>query len=138
MSEALDKLRAWWETDEAKDSMIKYCNKIKQSNEILNNQLERFHIKYGDQFETIVNKINNKYNSSEYKQRWYKRSIEPPTDLYFFLYEYAVKYGRKCNKKEWNKYSNMFTASLYFINNYYIGIMNGQGSVVQIDKKIIK
>lgn len=47
---------------------------------------------------------------------------------------YLKKYGRKCDESEWEEYSNMFTSELYLIDEYYISIINGQGSFIQIKK----
>lgn len=109
-----------------------YSEKFEREDRILESQLERFH-KYTN-FEEILEKIINKYNSKEYKDRWYSRSIMPPETLFWFIYNYAEKYGRAATREEWDTYGNMFTSSLYYINGYIFNQMDGQGSIIKITK----
>jgi len=121
------------DSEEGKKSMEQFCLNIVKTEEVLNNQLERFH--KNNNFKEFIEKVIIKYDSDNYKDRWYYKGIQPPEDLYWFLYEYAVKYGRECKKKEWKKYSNNFTSELYYINGYYFNRMDGQGSIIQVIKK---
>lgn len=86
-----------------------------------------------NKFSEFVEKVIKKYESDEYIDRWYSRGIEPPNDLYWFLFYYAEQYGRECDINEWKQYGNIFTGQLYYYNNYYFQIMHGQGSTIRID-----
>lgn len=130
----IDFLKNHLETKEGKNKCIEHFAKIVEQDKINNLQLERFHINYIDRFCEIIEKIIAKYESDEYVNREYKMGREPNTTLYFFLFEYAEKYGRKCNKAERKKYGNSFTSDIFYINGYYIQLMNGQGSVIKINK----
>jgi hypothetical protein len=138
MNKLANKLREYLQSDEGKKSATEYFQNIKRKENIGNRHLDIFHNKYGDvdKFVEITDKVISKYNSDNYIKYWYNRGIEPPDSLYWFLFKYAKKYGRKCNKKEWEQYGNTFTAELCFINGYYFNQMNGQGSVVHITKDL--
>lgn len=99
-------------------------------------QLKRFHSKYKNNLESFIDKVIVKYNNDNYKNRYLKRNIDPPLDLYWFLFEYAAKYGRNATKDELEKYGNCFTDSMFFINGFLFHKMNGQGSSISIIKAI--
>jgi peptide subunit release factor 1 (eRF1) len=124
-------------SEEGKRFVNEWFDKRNQEEEILSSQLERFHnrISSPEQFSEFVEKVILKYESDKYKNSWYKRGIEPPHPLCWFLYYYASKYGRECTNEELNKYSNGFTDELLYCNGYYFNQMNGQGSVVLITKE---
>lgn len=111
------------------DISLKYQNEER----IRLTQLER--LKEKGSFIEFTEKVIKKYSSEEYKFRCYNRTIEPPEDLYFFLFEYAEKYGRKCNPDEYKTYGNMFTAAIYYCDGYYFNLMNGQGAAIIITKE---
>lgn len=127
-------MREWMDSEERQESIEEFANKLKREEDILNSQLERFHNKFANRFSEIVEKVIVKYESDEYNNRWYKRSIEPPEDLFWFLFEYAVKYGKECSQKEYQEYGGDFTTALFLVHGYYFLRMDGQGSVVQIKK----
>ena len=131
------KAKEYIRSDEGKKSLADYCDNIERLNKIRNIQLQRFHLKFGKKkaFAEFVEKVIEKYSSDKYYFRWTNRGIEPQENLYWFLLTYAGKYGRLCNKKEWEKYANEFTSVMYYKHGYYFNQMDGQGSVVHIIKK---
>lgn len=128
----------WLDSEEGQLSVTKYAEKLNNKKEILYNQLKRFHNSIWCKdiflFEELIRKIENKYESIDYINRHYKRGYEPPEYLYWFLFEYAEKYGREITNDEYDKYCNMFTSAGYVINGYLIHVMDGQGSVIKIIK----
>lgn len=130
-------LEKYFESNIFESDIDEYIEKINNENKIVNYQLKRFHNKFKDKenFSDFVNKVRNKYYSDKYRKLWFKKGIEPREDLFWFLYEYALEYGRECNKIEWEKYANCFTTELFFINDYYISRVDGQGSLINISKK---
>ena len=128
-------LTSWFNSEEGQKSAKEFMEKIQKEEDVLNFQLDRFHEKYKETFSDIVDQIIAKYESDKYKDLWWKRGCEPPVDLYWFLLDYAKKYGRDCSDEEWKEYGNMFCSSLYYIDGYYLTRMDGQGSVVQIKKQ---
>jgi hypothetical protein len=128
----LQKIRDWFDSEEGKKSIADYAEKINKVEKVKNKQLERFN-RIGN-FEVFIEKVIAKYRSDTYRKRWYKRGIEPPEDLFWFLFNYAEKCGRECNAEEWKQFGNMFSSALFFYNGYYFNKMDGQGSVIQIIK----
>lgn len=132
-----NKIIEYLKSNEGKKIFQEIIEKIGNTNIIIDSQLERFHTKFGNKenFVFIIEKIIQKYESSKYRDMWYKRNIEPPESLYWFLYDYANKYGRKCNENEWEEYGNVFSSDLVYLNGYYFNIMNGQGVAIEIKKE---
>lgn len=107
-----------------------YFSKFENKKLTEERQLEKFHT-FENKIEIIL-KIIDKYNSENYAKRWLKRGYEPPENLYWFLFSYAVKYGSECTDEEYSKYGNMFTSSMYYCSSFIFMKMDGQGSVVKI------
>jgi hypothetical protein len=104
-------------------------------NEILEKQYSRFYDRLKSKknnFSELVEKIIDKYESNEYRDRWYNRGFEPEESLYFFLYYFAVKYGREATPNEYKRYSNEFISGIYYFDKYFFCMINGQGSSIQI------
>jgi hypothetical protein len=131
----ISKMLEFMESEEGDRAIKEWAQKINNERAILHSQLERFNKKYHEVFSEIVDKITTKYNSAAYINRWYERGIEPPENLYWFLFEYAETYGREPTKEEYLEHGNMFTTEMYFINGYYFGRMDGQGSCIKISKQ---
>lgn len=111
-----------------------YFNTLERRRKVKNRQLERLH--NSGKFVELTEKCITKYESDEYQNKCYDRGYEPPCDLYYFLHDYAAKYGRELTEEELNKYSNMFTCSIFYCEGYYFNFMIGQGSCVLVEKKI--
>lgn len=128
----LKKIEEWFDSEEGKKSIAEFAEKIERKERIKTNQLERLY--ESGKFLELTEKAIKKYNTDKYINSWYKRGIEPPESLFWFLFEYAEKYGRECEEEEWKQYGNMFTSSLFFIDGYYFNRMDGQGSVIKVVK----
>ena len=83
----------------------------------------------------FIEKVIQKYDSPDYKNRWYRRAIFPPETLLWYLYYVAREYGRECDQTEWEQYSSDFTTQLYEYCGYYFNRMDGQGSLIRVIKK---
>ncbi len=130
----LDKMKNFLDSEEGQKSLKEWAEKDARIDAIHNSQLERFKYKFGNKLSEFIVKVEQKYNSNKYRDSWYKRGIEPPESLYFFLCDYAEKYGRQANAKEWEKYGNTFTSELYYIDGFFFNKMNGQGTIVQVER----
>ena len=129
----LQKIKDWFDSEEGKKSMADFADKLDREEKIKEKQLEKLSI--SGNFIELTEKAIKKYNSDKYRDRWYNRGIEPPEDLFWFLFHYSEKYGRVCNEEEWKKYGNMFSSALFYCNGYYFNRMDGQGSVIQVKKQ---
>ena len=133
----LDKLKEYLDTDDGKKAFNDFFNAEYIKEKRLQKQCERFreYIEKNDNFEEILNKISTKYNSSEYRERWFKRGIEPPEYLYYFLYQYADNFGREATEEEYEKYNSGFMEIILFLDGYYFQKVYGQGTIINIFKK---
>lgn len=127
-----------FESEEGKQGVKDFHAKLEAGQNIESEQVKRIHRIYGNNIDSFIEKVIAAYESKGYKDKWYSRGIEPPTDLYWVLLRYAKRYGEKINRKTnrdlLGTYVNPFTSEIYKIGNYVIQSMNGQGSVVRIDK----
>jgi hypothetical protein len=133
MMEALKKHIEFLESDEGK----LYIEKIKEKEEIKkrfkDRWIERLKKHIEPNIDLTIEKLLKKYDSDEYVNREYKLGYEPRNQLLWLVYDYAEKYCKECEDE---KYLNDFTASAYYIGNYVIQMMIGQGSVVTITKQL--
>lgn len=135
--DAINKLKLYLETEEGQKEVQEYFDEMFKKEEMAISQLVRFHEKYNDEnkFSKIVEKIISKYDSYKYRDREYNLGREPMEDLYFFLYEYAEKYGSEPTDEEFEIHGNDFTSGLYKIHGYFFNLMCGQGSCIKISKE---
>lgn len=129
----IQNINDWFDSEEGQKAVADFANQRIKEKEIKNRQLERINNLHN--FEQFTEKVIEKYNSDKYRDRYYNRGIEPPKFLFWVLFNYAQKYGRKCNKNEWKQYGNLFSSDLFFCNGFYFNRMDGQGSIIQITKK---
>lgn len=118
------------------NDLVLYLGERRKKDNTRESQLERFHVRAENigWFCDIVDRIITKYQSDEYCDKWYGLGKEPPEELYWFLFQYAMRYGRECNEAEWRRYGTEFTSGMFFIHGYYISRLDGQGSCIIIDK----
>lgn len=130
----LKKLREHLDSPEGQESMNRYCEKLINNRNIRTSQLQRAE-KYDDRFEELIEKINAKYRSDEYVNRWYKRGYEPPCPLDYFILDYVATRGEALQHDELEQYAGMFTSQIYKYKGYIIELCVGQGSFVSIRKR---
>ena len=97
-----------------------------------NSHVLRFKQKVESDLDAAIEKILAKYDSREYIERELKLGYyEPRETLLWLAFQYAQKYCKECDDEH---YLNVFTAEAYYIGNYVIQLMHGQGSVIRIRK----
>ena len=119
------------ESPEGQESMRKWAEKMKAEQDRLNKRIIRFHLIYKDRLDKVMVTLMDKYESKTYRDKEYKLGYEPREKLYWFMFEYARKYCKKCTDK---KYLNQFTGDAYYLGSYVIQIMYGQGSAILIQE----
>lgn len=123
----------WMNSKKGKISMTQF---VLQQNVMIDEQLERFKktkcVKL--LFGLLVNKIVTKYNLEKTRLKWADKGIEPPEDLYWYLYFYARKYGTKSSQEEYDLYCNDFVSKSYTINDYLVCRVDRRGSCIKIIK----
>jgi len=133
MNPQLEALKKHLESDEGKASMKRFVEKMANRYTVRQRWVEKIHTYYGNDIDSLTEKLMDKYYSDEYRDREYQKcKCEPREPLLWVLMEYAEEYGKKCKNK---KYYNMFTGVAYYLGSYVIQTMHGQGSVIRIDKK---
>lgn len=128
----LERWKEWLNSEEGERQTKEFFENIEREEVLLENQMERFQKKVGNRFFEIVKKVEEKYESDKYKDRWYNRGVEPPEDLYWFLYKFAGKYGREATDEEYEKFGCTFTSSMYVYENCVFERIDGQGSAIRI------
>lgn len=127
------RLHEHFESEEGKASVKEFVERIEHQNKIKDLQVLRFHEKYGDKLDQVIERIMAKYESSAYKEKeMFKLGYEPRKPLYSLLYRYAEKYGKQTKAQ---KHLSGFNDVAYYIGSYVIRILHGQGSHCQIYKR---
>ncbi len=133
MNQQLELLKKHLESDEGKASMKRFVEKMTNRYTVRQRWVEKIHTYYGNDIDSLTDKLMDKYYSDVYRDREYEKcNCEPREPLLWLLMEYAETYGKKCKNK---KYYNDFTGVAYYLGSYVIQTMHGQGSVIRIDKK---
>lgn len=120
-------------------TISEFVESLKRKEDIISRHIEIFERKYLHRLDEIIEKISDKYVSDNYIDRYYRRGLEPREDLYWFLYEYAIKKGKRVGKfsREFIKNFSPFTSEMYIIgegeSKYLISRLDGQGSFIKIE-----
>lgn len=122
-----EKFKAYIETPIGKKEFQDYFDKLNNEAIIHSNHIDRLHNDFYSK--ELVNKIISKYKSDDYYNRWIKRSIEPPCDLFWLLFDHAKVYGEDSYHKVINGY---FTTESYDYDGFRYERLDGQGSVIII------
>lgn len=122
----------WLQSEEGQKALQEWADERIQQEAVLDSQIERFHTKYQNRLDEVIQKLKDKYESDWYWEKEYSKGREPRTPLYWLLLDYARKYCKPCEEE---KYLNMFTGEAYYIGSYVIQVMHGQGSIIRIDKQ---
>jgi len=113
------------------ENMAKEAKKQAKQNALLEYRIGKFHAKYKDNLDAVVERLLLKYDSDEYINRELSLGYQPRETLLWFLFEYATHYCEVCLDE---KYLNDFTGAAYYIGSYVIQVMYGQGSVIRLEK----
>lgn len=132
-NDMLERLKTFLESDEGKLSMQRFAEKMLRERIVRDRWVLKFKNRCENNLDVTLEKLMDKYYSDEYRDReYYKCKCEPREPLLWLAWDYAEDY---CKPYRGKKYTNMFTHSAYHIGSYIIQLMNGQGSVLRIDKK---
>jgi hypothetical protein len=131
----LDSLRDWLDSEEGQQSIIEFGEKLKRKRERQERYTQYIHDKFGNDIDKFIQKVFDKYNSEEYRDREYSLGREPMEVLYWTLLEYAKEYGVEFTEQEYEDYSCMFTGEMYYLGDWIFEVLHGQGSCVEVYKK---
>lgn len=129
-NELLEQLKTYLESEEGKEFVKQEQDKMLFKEQHLNKYLDKLHNMSSEDRSVLFEKIKTKYYSDEYYHRWIDRGIEPPEDLFEYVLEYGIKYG-KLNKIE----NAPFGYDSYVIDNsWIITCWYGQGCAYNLEK----
>lgn len=130
MSELVEQLKAFFESDEGKEYIKRDQEKILFRNQLMDKyMLYLFNLSLEERTE-LFNKIKTKYDSDEYYFRWIKRGFEPQEMLYDYIFEYGYRYGKLNEIKD-----AAFGYDSYIIDNsWIITAWYGQGTAYNFHK----
>lgn len=109
-----------------------YWNTIKRKEAVKERWIEKFKAYAESDLNGVMKRLLEKYESDEYRDReYFKCHCEPREPFLWLAFEYASRYCEPCDDQE---YWNDFTGAAYYIGDYVIQVMHGQGSVIRVDE----
>lgn len=130
MSELVDQLKAFFESDEGKEYVKREQEKMLFRKQLMDKyMLYLFNLSLEERTE-LFNKIKTKYDSDEYYFRWINRGFEPQEMLYDYIFEYGHRYGKLNEIKD-----AVFGYDSYIIDDIWtITAWYGQGTAYNFNK----
>ena len=82
----------------------------------------------------LIEKVQKKYRSDEYKDKEWKKGCEPREELYTLLCHYACRYGEDILQKRVSAGDILyFCCGLYLVDDsYVVEYNNGQGGAIDV------
>ena len=131
MTDMLQKLIDFTNSPEGQEFIKKQKEHQKFLEELKNEKLAWFDSIGSEKRSYYINKIIKKYKSDSYIKRWMNRGIFPPESLYWYIYDYAYKYG-KCWRAIPDEVGPGYDSKFVF-DEWKVLLYNGQGSIVIIE-----
>lgn len=129
--EVKEELEAWFDSIEFEEWALQQAAIQAEEEAFYDRWCEKVHnLPIGKKRE-LVAKINAKYDSDAYKDRFWKHPAgprEPYEELKWVAYEYAKRYG----KEHEDGYTAFVTASLIVDDEFVIERLDGQGSFIKL------
>ena len=135
MDKNLQAMRDWMNSPEFEISSQRFFEKLKREDERKKYHIQYIHDNYKDRLNETIQKLVDKYSSSEYMQREYGLGYQPRETLLWVMLTYAKKYGTEFTDEEYENYIGMFTAGMYYLGDWVFEILQGQGSALLVYKK---
>lgn len=133
MSEMLEKLKAYLDSPEGKESTRRFVESQRFYNEVYLpkwiGKIEEKINQYGE--DTVIEYLISKYRNDKYRDRESKCGREPDELLFYLLLNYARE---KCKPSDEDEHWDNFVAEVYYIGSYIIQLYVGQGSFVAFKK----
>ena len=130
----IDDIDKFFESDQDRESMEKYVEKLAKKLAHTDRWIDRVWERIREDIDGSVEHMLEWYNSDTYRDREYNKGYQPREELLWTLFEVAERHGEECTDEEVDLYANTFTRSIYKLGSYAIQIMDGQGSIIAIDK----
>ena len=127
-------LSEYLDSEEGRKDMEKYVEKLAKDLAHTDLWIERMWGRIKGDIDGSIEHMLRWYESDKYRDREYGMGFQPREELLWVLFGVAETHGEECTDEEVDLYANMFTRSIYKLGSYAIQIMDGQGSVIAIDK----
>lgn len=127
-------LSEYLESEEGRKDMEKYVEKLAKDLAHKDRWIERMWGRINGDIDGSIEHLLKWYESDKYRDREYGMGLQPREELLWVLFGVAETHGEECTDEEVDLYANTFTRSIYKLGSYAIQIMDGQGSVIAIDK----
>lgn len=123
------KQNTFYFTGKQRKSLIYFIVKSKKEKKIEKRNIRRVHKRFKDSIDVFIEKLQKKYNSDSYKDRFYKRNQEVSFPLFSLLMAYARDYGRPIERV----YGQSINWSIV-LGSYVLLPVYGQGVHLEITK----
>jgi len=127
-------LSEYLDSEEGRKDMEKYVEKLAKDLAHKDRWIERMWGRIKEDLDGSIDHMLKWYESDKYRDREYGMGFQPREELLWVLFGVAETHGEECTDEEVDLYANMFTRSIYKLGSYVIQIMDGQGSIIAIDK----
>ena len=127
-------LSEYLDSEEGQKDMEKYVEKLAKDLAHTDRWIERMWERIKGDIDGSIEHMLRWYESDKYRDREYGMGFQPREELLWVLFGVAETHGEECTDEEVDLYANMFTRAIYKLGSYAIQIMDGQGSVIAIDK----
>ena len=127
-------LSEYLDSEEGQKDMEKYVEKLAKDLAHKDRWVERMWERIKEDIDGSIEHLLKWYESDKYRDREYEMGFQPREELLWVLFGVAVTHGEECTDEEVDLYANTFTRSIYKLGSYAIQIMDGQGSIIAIDK----
>ncbi len=125
-----EKLKEYFESEQGKKEMEEY-----RKHQDFLQSLKDYYLSWFDSIGSerrahYIQKVIDKYKSKEYQDRWYNRGCFPQEELFWYIFDYAYKYG-KCWRALSEEVGPGYDSKFVF-DNWKVLLYNGQGSIIEI------
>ena len=127
-------LAEYLDSEEGRKDMEKYVEKLAKDLAHTDRWVDRMWERTKEDIDGSIDHMLKWYNSDTYRDREYDKGYQPREELLWVLFGVAENHGEECTDEEVDLYANTFTRSIYKLGSYAIQIMDGQGSIIAIDK----
>ena len=127
-------LSEYLDSEEGQKDMEKYAEKLAKDLVHTDLWIERMWERIKGDIDGSIEHMLRWYESDKYRDREYGMGFQPREELLWVLFGVAETHGEECTDEEVDLYANMFTRAIYKLGSYAIQIMDGQGSIIGIDK----
>ena len=127
-------LSEYLDSEEGRKDIEKYVEKLAKDLAHKDRWVERMWVRIKGDIDGSIEHMLRWYESDKYRDREYGMGFQPREELLWVLFGVAETHGEECTDEEVDLYANTFTRSIYKLESYAIQIMDGQGSIIAIDK----